>query len=148
MKFFGGALLLNKRKSQRPLTAKDSIRFVRRSEWAIGRHSFLVSRNRTAICRILDHFAKKFGVRIYQRSLNSNHIHLLLKITNRTLYKAFIKSISGQIASHVMEQQSFKLFHKKKNFRQNVLEALGFIPYKVRKNDYTVWLAKVSPVII
>ena len=199
VKFFGGALLLNKRKSQRPLTAKDSIHFVLRSEWATGRHSFLVTRNRAAIYRILDHFAKKFGVRIYQRSLNSNHIHLLLKITNRTLYKAFIKSISGQIASHVMEQQSFKLFQKQQQssqrgdgptapvrepksapksdrlkpqgfwqfrpfsrvvnwgqdfkiytryIRQNVLEALGFIPYKVRKNNYAVWLAKVAPVII
>lgn len=191
VKFFGGALLQNKRKSQRPLTAKDSIHFVLRSEWATGRYSFLVARNRTAIGRILDRFAKKFGVRIYQRSLNSNHIHLLLKITNRTLYKAFIKSISGLIASHVMEQQSFKVFQKKQRLshrgdgptatksdgateqgfwqfrpfsrvvnwgqdfkmctryiKQNVLEALGFVPYQVRNNYYSAWMAKVSPLIM
>jgi putative transposase len=117
-KFFGGALLQSKRKSQRPLTAKDSIHFVLRSEWAKGRNSFLVAKNRTVIGRILDHFAKKFGVRIYQKSINSNHIHLLLKITNRTLYRAFIKSISGQIASHVMEQQSFILFQKQQQFQE------------------------------
>ena len=37
-------------------------------------------------------------------------IHLLLRITNRRLYRAFIKAVSGKIASHVMGQQSFKLF--------------------------------------
>lgn len=188
VKFFGGALLQNKRKSQRPLTAKDSIHFVLRSEWATGRYSFLVAKNRTVIGRILDRFAKKFGVRIYQKSINSNHIHLLLKITNRTLYKAFIKSISGQIASHVMEQQSFKLFQKRRHLsergdglptvkstnlkqqgfwqfrpfsrivnwgkdfkictsyiKQNVLEALGFVPYKARKNYYSTWITKAFP---
>jgi REP element-mobilizing transposase RayT len=184
-KFFGGALLQNKRKSQRPLTAKDSIHFVLRSEWATGRNSFLVAKNRTVIGRILDRFAKKFGVRIYQRSINSNHIHLLLKITNRSLYKAFIKSISGQIASHVMQKQSFKLFQRAQQLsqrgdgpqtaklvgrklqgfwqfrpfsrivnwgrdfkicmsyiKQNVLEALGFVPYKVRKIIILVGLQK------
>ncbi len=55
-------------------------------------------------------FSKKFGVKIYQQAINSNHLHLLLRITNRTLYKAFIKAASGQIASHVMGQQSFKVF--------------------------------------
>lgn len=188
VKFFGGALLQNKRKSQRPLTAKDSIHFVLRSECATAQNSFLVAKNRTAIGRILDRFAKKFAVRIYQKSINSNHIHLLLKITNRTLYKAFIKAISGQIACHVMEQQSFKVFQKKwqrsqrgdgprgpqsdsrkqqgfwqfrpfsrvvnwgQDFKictgyikQNVLEALGFIQYRLRKNNYSVWLAKVVP---
>jgi putative transposase len=188
VKFFGGALLQNKRKSQRPLTAKDSIHFVLRSEWATGRYSFLVAKNRNTIGRILDRFAKKFGVKIYQRSINSNHVHLLLKITNRSLYKAFIKSISGQIASHVMEKQSFKLFQRSQQFsqrgdgpltaksinfkqqgfwqfrpfsrivnwgqdfkictryiQQNVLEAIGFIPYKVRRNYYSKWLATISP---
>ncbi|MBC7465515.1 MAG: hypothetical protein H7256_05940, partial [Bdellovibrio sp.] len=55
-------------------------------------------------------FALKFGVRIYRQAINSNHIHLLLKITNRVLYRAFIKAVSGKIASHVMGEQSFKLF--------------------------------------
>ena len=35
-KFFGGALLYKRRKSQRPLSKKDSIHFVPRSTWAMG----------------------------------------------------------------------------------------------------------------
>ncbi len=109
-KFFGGALLYKKRKSKRPLSTKDSIHLVLRSEWAMGKDSFLARRNHQAIKHILIRFSKKFGVRIYQQAINSNHIHLLLRITNRTLYTAFIKAVSGQIASHTMGQQSFKVF--------------------------------------
>ncbi len=109
-KFFGGALLYKKRKSRRPLSKKASIHLVLRSEWAMGNDSFLAKRNHLAIKHILMRFSKKFGVRIYQQAISSNHIHLLLRITHKTLYTAFIKAISGQIASHTMGQQSFKVF--------------------------------------
>ncbi len=109
-KFFGGALLYKKRKSKRPLSKKDSIHLVLRSEWATGRDSFLAKRNHHGIKQILVRFSKKFGVKIYHQAITSNHLHLLLRITNRTLYTAFIKAISGQIASHTMGQQSFKVF--------------------------------------
>ena len=225
-KFFGGALLEGRRKHTRPLSVKDSLRFVLRSRWASGKDSFLAARNRKVIENIITHFAKKFGVKIYERALNSNHFHLLLRITNRPLYRAFIKAVSGKVASHVMGQQSFKLFCEsrqpgisesrqpkrqtssfdpnakiskagdgvqtakgaqtveknmqtldknkikdgKKNqgfwefrpfsrivnwgrdfktcvqyFKQNVLEALGFVPYKPRKDYYSKWLKDVFP---
>ena len=111
-KFFGGALLQGRRKSLRPLTSKDSIHFVLRSCWAVGADSFLSRRNHRQIDQIINCFAKKFGVRIYQRALNSNHLHLLLRITNRRLYRSFIKAVSGQIASHVMGQRSFLEFSR------------------------------------
>lgn len=101
-KFFGGALLAGKRKSIRPLSSKDSIHFVLRSQWAMGRDSFLAPRNKSSIERIIRRFALKFGVRIYRQTFNSNHIHLLLRITNRVLYRAFIKAVPGKIASHVI----------------------------------------------
>lgn len=204
-------LLEGKRKSRRPLTSKDAIHFVLRSPWAMGRDSFLAKRNKRDIEYFIARFAKKFGVRIYQQSINSNHIHLLLRITNRALYRAFIKAVSGKIAHHVMGYQSFDLFlesrrqlrEKKfvedlksnnpkpgdgpktpesetkkldantrkdakngfwqqrpfsrivnwgKDFktctaylRQNVLEALGFIPYSERKNHYAKWLNETLP---
>ena len=198
-KFFGGALLKGKRKSIRPLSSKDSIHLVLRSGWATGKDSFLATRNCKAVDRIIMHFAKKFGVKIYERSINGNHIHLLLKITNRFLYRAFIKAVSGKIASHVMGNQSFKVFRRSRQksnegsvwgdaskdehkatedeckapeksqsfwefrpfsrivswgkdyktcaayLRQNILEALGFVPYKARKNYYSAWLKQNTP---
>ncbi len=76
----------------------------------MGKDGFLTKRNHQAIQQILVRFSKKFGVKVYQQAINSNHIHLLLRITNRTLYTAFIKAVSGQIASHTMGQQSFRVF--------------------------------------
>lgn len=186
-KYFGGALVQGKRKSIRPLSTKESVHFVMRSCWAVGKDSFLAQRNRKIIDLILNQFAKKFGVKIYQRAVSSNHIHLLLKITNRVLYRAFIKAVTGKIASHVMGRQSFELFSRSRcasiggvgvaehdqaskkalgfwNFRpfsrvvnwgqdfnacvkylkQNILEALGFVPYKTRKNYYTADLADLN----
>lgn len=190
-KFFGGALLKGKRKFIRPLSSKDSIHLVLRSCWAIEKDSFLSTRNRKTVDRIITRFSKKFGVKIYERAINSNHIHLLLRITNRVLCRAFIKAVSGKIASHVMGNQSFKLFScsrtnsergdgckaakneckeptKDKGFwefrpfsriinwgkdfktcasylRQNILEALGFVSYKERKNYYSEWLKQNTP---
>ena len=111
-KFFGGALLGGRRKSMRPLTSKDCIHFVLRSLWAKGPDSFLVQHNRRHIEQIISRFAKKFGVRIYKMAINSNHLHLLLRITNRRLYRAFIKAVAGQIASLVMGQKSFLEFSR------------------------------------
>lgn len=183
-KFFGGALLEGKRKSTRPLSSKDAIHFIMRSCWACGRNSFLSRRNKKVVDLIITHFSKKFGVKIYERAINGNHIHLLLRITNRVLYKAFIKAITGKIASHVMSGQSFKLFSSLKEnqdwgdgvraakkaegfwefrpfsrivnwgrdfqicmryLKQNILEALGFISYTVRKNYYSAWLKESIP---
>ncbi|MBC7743335.1 MAG: hypothetical protein H7061_14145 [Bdellovibrionaceae bacterium] len=109
-KFFGGALLQGRRKSIRPLSSKDSIHLVLRSTWAMGSDSFLAKRNHQVIDAIINRFAKLFGVLIYRRAINSNHIHLLLRITNRRLYRAFIKAVSGQIACQVMQHKSFKYF--------------------------------------
>ena len=196
LKFFGGILLNGRRKSTRPLSSKDSIHFVLRSSWAMGSDSFLASRNRRSIDLLITRFAKKFGVKIYQRAIQTNHIHLLLKITNRALYKAFIRALSGKIASQVMGQQSFKLFKesrllslkskrasegeggdgsvpshgqvKSEGFwqyrpfsrivnwgrdfkictlylKQNILEALGFIPYTARKDNYSRWFNMQMP---
>ena len=171
----------------RPLCSKDSIHFVLRSPWARGSDSFLAIRNRKAIDNLIRRFAKKFGVRIYEQAVNGNHIHLLLRITNRPLYRSFIEAISGKIASHVMRNQSFNLFCRSRRIsrrgdgslgykaatksrgfwefmpfsrvvawgrdfktcvsylKQNVLEALGFISYKPRKNYYARWLTQTTP---
>lgn len=119
LRFFGGALLKGKRRTLRPLTTKEAIHFTLRSEWATKNDSFLIKRNYKPIEHIIERFAKKFGIRIYRQAINSNHIHLLLRITNRTLYRAFIRAIAGKIASHVMSECSFKEFRKaKQNLRQ------------------------------
>ena len=107
---FGGSLLRGRRKTLRPLSRKEALHFVLRSHYGRGTNSFRSPRNLQAIDRILSKAAQKYGVRLYRRSIQSNHIHLILRIQNRLLYRSFISVISGRIAQHVMRGLSFKEF--------------------------------------
>jgi REP element-mobilizing transposase RayT len=109
---FGGRLLLGKRKTLRPLATRESIHLVLRSLFATGELSFRHPRHRSAIERILISTAKKFGVQIYRKSINSNHIHLVLRTPSRRLYSAFVRVATGLIASQVMRGLSFKEFRR------------------------------------
>jgi REP element-mobilizing transposase RayT len=109
---FGGRLLLGKRKSRRVLATRESIHLVMRSLWAKGEYSFRHTRNRSAIERILTDMAKKFGVRLYRKSINSNHIHLVILAPHRDVYSAFVRATSGLIASQVMQGRSFEEFRR------------------------------------
>lgn len=110
LRFFGGALLKGKRKKLRPLSSKDPIHIVMRSIYAKGNDSFLAKRNHAAIERFINTFARQFNIRVYQRAIVGNHIHLVIRSPHRNQYKAFIKALSGKIASHVMRDQSFDQF--------------------------------------
>lgn len=110
-RFFGGRLLYKKRRSRRPLSSQESIHFVMRSLWAKGEFSFRTGRNRPAIERIFKTVSQRYGVRVYRRTIMSNHIHAVMRVANRECYKAFIRVLTGQIASLVMRGMSFAEFH-------------------------------------
>lgn len=109
-RFFGGSLLHGRRKTPRPLNIKEAIHFVLRSQFGYGLRSFRSAKNQKIIDRILDKASAKYRVKIYRRAVQSNHIHLVLKVPSRTAYKAFIAVISGKIAQAMMDYSSFKDF--------------------------------------
>ena len=160
LKFFGGALLRGRRKSQRPLSHKHPIHLVLRSDKAKGLASFF--RFRKSIERLITKQAGKFGVRIYQQAIQSNHIHFVLKIQNREHYRYFISALTGSIALRVCRGAGLKkqdrTFWLSRPFTrivswgrdfqgvlnyltQNTLEALGLVEYKPRKNYYAKFTA-------
>lgn len=116
-RFFGGALLVGRRKAPRPLNTKEAIHFVLRSQFARGKTSFRTLKNSRGISSILKKAAAKYGVRIYRQAIQSNHIHLVLKVPSRYQYRCFISVISGKIASFVMNFMSFKNFLKDLSIR-------------------------------
>ena len=91
LRFFGGRLLHGKRRGQRPLAKKEAVHLVFRSSWAKDGTSFRKSSNRNPIERIILATAYRYGVRIYRKSIATNHVHLVLRITNRQLYATFIR---------------------------------------------------------
>ncbi|MGE3684245.1 MAG: transposase [Bdellovibrionales bacterium] len=109
-RFFGGRLLLGRRKGRRPLSSTEAVHVVFRSSWARGENSLLKTYNKNPVIGIIRSVAHRYRVRIYRLAVASNHVHLILKFGSRDLYKAFIRVVTGRIANHVMKSNSFKGF--------------------------------------
>lgn len=46
--------------------------------------------------------AAKYGIKFYRLSINSNHIHSLLRMTNHRLFASFLREVSGKTAMKVV----------------------------------------------
>jgi len=117
-KIFGGALLNGRRKGARPLSSSQAIHIVLKSQWATAADKFTTHANKSVVEVIIASAARRYGIRIYQSAICGNHIHLMIRTKRRWLYRAFISVVTGLIAQHVMQQQSYEVFiaTKRKEF--------------------------------
>jgi putative transposase len=155
-KEFGGENLKSHAKTARPITTKQAMHMVLRSSLATHDLSFLHKKRRKKIEAIILTQAKKFYIKIYRLAINSNHVHALIKLSDRASYKKFIRSVSGLIARLVLGVKRGRALLLPKfwdylpftrivawgsDFNttaeyivQNILESEGLIPYKNRAN--------------
>lgn len=139
-KCYGGALRKKaKNRGARPLCTKRSIHLILWSSAAKGERSFL--RNRKLIERTLSKIAKRFGVKIYRTGNAGNHLHLVVKLTNRYLYSGFIRALTGALALKLKIKWDFRPYTRiiewGRDFKRaceyvflNQLEGAGVIPYQ------------------
>lgn len=114
MRAFGGILMRRAAyRRARPLSTKQALHLVLRSSQARGSWSFLTAKNRQIVDSVLTKFARKYGVKIYQRGVARDHIHLLVRTTNRFAYRAFIRALSGAIALKVSGANRFQGLRKR-----------------------------------
>ena len=127
---------------------------ILRSSIAKGKMSFLSKSHSRKILSIINKNRKRFGIRIYSISINSNHIHILLKLQYRNSFAKFMKSISSIIARFMLGVKKGKAKSKqfwdnrpysrivewgkayygvKAYILQNIKEAKGLCEYKPRK---------------
>ena len=100
--FFGGSLLRRSHaKEARPLHTQLPIHLIFRSSQARGQFSLRTLRNQRQIQAILKSEAQRFGIHILDFSNNFNHLHLLLKSSNRRMILNFIRSFAGRVAMSV-----------------------------------------------
>ena len=102
-RFFGGNLLRSHPKEARPLSTKEAVHIVLKSEWAIGPASLL--RHADFVDQTIRYWAKKCGVEVYQLVNVGNHLHLVVRLTKLSLYKKFIRTITALIARHVGQRR-------------------------------------------
>jgi REP element-mobilizing transposase RayT len=106
----GGVALKPARKLERPLSKKDFIHLILKSEKAKGALSFL--KHDALVRNILRAKAKKFGVTIHDFANVGNHCHLKLKIQCRESFQSFLKAVTCLIARKVTGAKRGRPFGK------------------------------------
>lgn len=104
-KEFGGSLRKGNPKGKRPLPVKGTLHLVLKSKRAFGARSMLAKTHVNQIDRIVHKQAAACGVKIYHFVNVGNHLHLVVKIHNRDLYRVFIRAVSGLIARQVLKRE-------------------------------------------
>ena len=137
---FGGDLLHNKRKTQRPLPPKTLIHLVLRADIT---QSGSLLKHREFINQEFIKWSKKYEIIIEDFALCSNHIHASVKHTSAEKFKSFIRVITGRLAQTLKLKWEQRPFTRpvqsgrpqqilKKYILQNHEEAIGLRPYTVR----------------
>ena len=143
--FHGGEIARGRRKNARPLSSKRPLHLVLKAARPIRAHQSLF-RNK------LFQLGEKFQIRIYSSAVAADHVHLVLKISGRRQYAAFIRSYTSYLA-RTLGKGLWKLLPFTRvaswgsDFRgllryleQNRREASGEWEFRPRKNCYEKYL--------
>ncbi len=142
---YGGTLVGKGRKGKRPLKENSPIHVVLKST------QHVLYANRRAIYTEIHEKAKHFGLKAYGVAVNSDHIHLLLRLVRREFYNAFVRALCGVLARRY-GKDLWKLipFSRVANWgkdfkqmlaycRKNREEAAGIRAHEPRQDWYKKW---------
>jgi REP element-mobilizing transposase RayT len=91
--FYGGSLArAGKRKKGRPMATKRPLHLVLEAKYRI------LYRHKELLYKQIYAKAAHFGLTAYSVSVNHDHVHFLLRIASRSLYKGFIRALTGIVA--------------------------------------------------
>ncbi len=137
----GGEYALGKRKTRRALATKRPLHLVLKAKKNL-------QGNRPLVEKILRHYGATFGHKFYGLVVNHDHAHLVIKISSRENYKAFIRAITGILAKKLgaglWKLLPFsRIVGWRRDFRgvmaylqENYAEALGLLPMQIKTNHY------------
>jgi REP element-mobilizing transposase RayT len=94
----GGLKSSGKRKTARPFQAKAPMHIVLRSGRAKGVWSMRHRRNQAAVLRMIYVYAKRFQVKVYRASNTGDHLHLLLKASEKKHLSDYLRVLAGRVA--------------------------------------------------
>lgn len=144
-----GGVLRNRRngRSTRPLSTKEPLHLVFKINRSALKKGLRHPKNFALINKLFKTYGKHFFIRIEQLSIQSDHVHCLIRAPKRQLYLNFFRVVAGQIAQRlqVVTDTPMKLWKHRpfsrvvrghrayetiRNYIQlNEQEALGIIRY-------------------
>ncbi len=125
----GGSLAIGKRKTHRPLSIKKPVHLVLKSPLATGKRSLM--RHRPLIEKVIARSKKRFGIRVYEFAIVSNHIHLLVKGYTRIDLQNFFRTVAGHIAQEILRRCPLN---------ENEIQQTGGAP-KTKENKF--WQSRI-----
>lgn len=112
-RFCYGGTLRQKRNGRkaRPLSTKTMIHLVLKANKERIRGGFRTHQRFQRIHFILRKYAKYFWIRIDQISIQSDHIHVLIRAPRRSKYLDFFRVVAGQIAQRLEKEGLLSAVH-------------------------------------
>ncbi len=98
--FFGGSDLKSNPKVARPISTKDYMHVVLKSDLAKGPLSFL--RIERIIISLVQNLGARLNVKVKDVVAMSNHIHLAIKVRHRRHFKAYLRALTGLIVRKII----------------------------------------------
>lgn len=103
IKSFGGSLLGNSNpKTKRPISTKQAMHIVLRSQLAKDKYSLLRPPNRRRVDEILREESKRWGISICDFANTGNHLHLVVRVKSRYTFASFLRALAGRIAMLIL----------------------------------------------
>lgn len=93
------------RKKIRPFHRKQALHVTMKSSQAKGKWSFLKHDNYFSVLELIESLKQRFSITIEKQSINSNHLHLLLRAKTKDDLSGFLKALSGLIVRKVTGSQ-------------------------------------------
>ena len=141
----GGSLLVGRRRKHRPLSTKTPLHLVLRSDFAWGSRSLL--RHRPLIEAVIKKASLRFGVRVYEKAIVRNHIHLVVQGKRRIALQNFFRVVAGHIAQEIL--RSFPILPSERGAGGAPKAAGGFaravgskVP-KTRESENKFWQTRI-----
>lgn len=107
---YGGDLRKKaKNRGHRPLVFRSgTMHICFRSTQAVGKHSFLAGDRQKKIKNFVMYFSKEKGIQILSFANVGNHLHLHVKLSSLTLYRAWVRGLTSGIAMIAMGLEGLK----------------------------------------
>ncbi len=145
----GGSLILGKRRKRRPLNLKKPVHIVLKSDFAFGLRA--LTRHRAHIERVFARSARRFNIRIYQKAIEHNHIHALVRAHHRKDLQNFFRVLAGHIAQEIMKK--YPILRSEISSRGDSPDGWGHPPQllnlsKTRERENKFWQYRVYSRIV